>query len=553
MYVKELQTFMENFTSKKGNAISNARIYIEKNGYTMGGLRRTYLDKHDSYSAVEGFVKSVNKRLSRVEEYFLSKVNKGDYKYSLNKDTIRLLSGGSKLIKRVTIESDRSLNSVNEVQISILQGNTVKEFDISNNIQRLTDFSISFDISLLPGVKIVSLKDKGSKLELSPVTYDIQLVDFHGDISNISLEIDNIKSEEIVVNQVEIIERLAFQKGLTNIIDAKIKSAQQSWEGVKVFSGFNIINDNIAIAPGTKIIFEEGATLKVFGKVTAIGTKEHPIIFEAKDSTRPWGAFVLKDSKANGSIFKYSIFKDGSGQKGDLYEYTAMFSVHNVKNLLVENSLFQDSHETDDMVHVIYSDATFKNTKFIRSLSDALDVDISNVVVDNCEFINSGNDSIDLMTTNAIVINTKFTKSADKAISVGEGSNLLAVKNIVKYSGIGVQSKDTSKAYIYDTSFIANKKAVDAYHKNWRYSEGGIIILDNNIFEKNIVNATVGKKSKVIINNSIIDTLDNFDAKSIKKGKIVLSYKDVIVPNFDMDFFTSSNVFQHKVSGIAYE
>ncbi len=24
---------MENFTSKKGNAISNARIYIEKNGY----------------------------------------------------------------------------------------------------------------------------------------------------------------------------------------------------------------------------------------------------------------------------------------------------------------------------------------------------------------------------------------------------------------------------------------------------------------------------------------------------------------------------------------
>tara|TARA_R100001377_G_scaffold4730_1_gene2695 strand:- start:103 stop:330 length:228 start_codon:yes stop_codon:yes gene_type:complete len=33
MYVKELQAFMENFTSKKGNAISNARIYIEKNGY----------------------------------------------------------------------------------------------------------------------------------------------------------------------------------------------------------------------------------------------------------------------------------------------------------------------------------------------------------------------------------------------------------------------------------------------------------------------------------------------------------------------------------------
>ena len=62
-------------------------------------------------------------------------------------------------------------------------------------------------------------------------------------------------------------------------------------------------------------------------------TKDRPITFEAKDKAKPWGAFALKDSKANDSIFKYCIFSDGSGDKGDLYEYTAMFSVHNVKNL----------------------------------------------------------------------------------------------------------------------------------------------------------------------------------------------------------------------------
>ena len=33
MYVKNLQEFLESFTSKKGNAISNAKIYVEKNGY----------------------------------------------------------------------------------------------------------------------------------------------------------------------------------------------------------------------------------------------------------------------------------------------------------------------------------------------------------------------------------------------------------------------------------------------------------------------------------------------------------------------------------------
>jgi len=33
MYVKNLQEFLESFTSNKGNAISNAKIYVEKNGY----------------------------------------------------------------------------------------------------------------------------------------------------------------------------------------------------------------------------------------------------------------------------------------------------------------------------------------------------------------------------------------------------------------------------------------------------------------------------------------------------------------------------------------
>ena len=268
-----------------------------------------------------------------------------------------------------------------------------------------------------------------------------------------------------------------------------------------------------------------------------MGTKEHPIIFEAKDKTKPWNTFVLKDARANGSIFKHCIFKDGSGDKGDLYEYTAMFSVHNVKNLLVEDCEFYDSHRTDDMVHVIYSDASFKNTKFIRSLSDALDVDISNLRVDNCEFIDSGNDAIDLMTTNAIVTNTKFTNSVDKGISIGEGSNLLAINNYIKNSEIGMQSKDTSKAYIYNTSFIANKKAVDAYHKNLRYNKGGTIYLQNCILNKNIINTTVGKKSMVTLNNTIIDTPENIDKSSLLKKKIIISNDKFIMYNLKNKLF----------------
>ena len=52
MYVKNLQEFLESFTSKKGNAISNARIYVEKNGY-LEEIRRIELQENKIVGAPE--------------------------------------------------------------------------------------------------------------------------------------------------------------------------------------------------------------------------------------------------------------------------------------------------------------------------------------------------------------------------------------------------------------------------------------------------------------------------------------------------------------------
>ncbi len=501
-----------------------AKKYIRENGYTFG-MGREYLNLDDSLNAVDNFTKSIQNRLLKVREYFIGKANPKDYKYTLLKNKIRLSINGSKLISKVILKSKISLDSsLKKVKISISQDNKIKIFNVKKDMKHSLENIVIINSSLLANEKIELIENgKWKKLTYTEATYDIELegVDVNN-IEDVSFEFLNLENQVISIKKVSYIEPREF-KNIYNIVQEPLDETPLVWSKLKTFSDFNIINKNIVIKPGTKIIFDENATIRVLGKVIAIGTKENPIIFEAKDKTKPWNAFALKDAKANGSVFKHCIFKDGSGDKGDLYEYTAMLSIHNVKDFLIEDCEFYDSHRTDDMVHVIYSDGKFKNTKFVRSLSDALDVDISNVVIDNCEFIDSGNDSIDLMTTNAIVTNTRFTNSLDKAISIGEGSNLLAVNNYIKGSEIGMQSKDTSKAYIYNTSFIGNKKAIDAYHKNWRYSEGGTITLEHCVFENNIANATVGKKSKVVINSSSIDTPDKFDTKNLRKKKIIIS------------------------------
>lgn len=508
------------------------KVKQSKHTFTVTGQ---YRDTQKTLTALNALKKRIIQRISFIENELLGDVNTSDYLYAHIPNGIRLSIDGNKMINAIELQA-KSLDNLGKAYISYFHNDTLIKNEIPYTINNEKSLIIFSTTLLAKTNEIFGKPFPGStSIEFTNATYDITF-DNIPSVDNVKFHIFNKKRQKININKTEHIVTTTFKKQI-NIVDSNSNIKEEVWSGIKKFSGLNIIHNNILIKPGTTIVLDKNTTLKVFGKVTAIGSKEEPILFKAKDKTKPWNAFALKDAQANGSTFKYCIFKDGSGEKGDLYEYTAMFSVHNVKKLLVENCEFYDSHKTDDMVHVIYSEATFKNTKFIRSLSDALDVDISNLIVDNCEFIDSGNDSIDLMTTNAVVTNTKFTNSKDKGISIGEGSNLLAINNHIKGSEIGMQSKDTSKAYIYNTSFIANKKAIDAYHKNWRYSKGGSIYLDKCIFENNTYNATVGKKSKVIINNSQIDTINNFDKKSLKKHKIIISNTDREIVKFNNEFF----------------
>jgi len=517
-------------------------IIHNQNGISLGNSEFML---ENSLKTVDKFKSNVQNKLFQIKTYFIGNIDKKDYSYAKLDDGIRMSIAGSKLIKQITLTFSQR-PTFNKSIISYKVSQNEHNIDIST-LSKLDNDKLIIDIELLANAFTTNAYS-GTKTLFKEASYDLHLngIDINT-LKAVTFTFDNYNQQSLTIKEIESINPLSFNSNYVNIVQLPDSLDAEIWSGEKTFTGFNLIKNDIVIEKGTIIKLAEKATLKVLGKVTAIGTKEQPIIFKAIDNTKPWGAFALKDEKANGSILKNVIFKGGSGDKGDLYEYTAMLSIHNVKDITIEDSEFYDSKLTDDMVHVIYSQATFRNTKFIRSLSDALDVDISDIIIDNCEFINSGNDSIDLMTTNAIVTNTRFNNSADKGISIGEGSNLLAINNLIVGSEIGMQSKDTSRAYIYNSSFINNKKAIDAYHKNWRYEQGGTIFIDKSIFKGNQSNATVGKKSKVVINNSQIDTPENLNAKHLRKKKIIISNEDKIDYNFEETLFKNQeNLIQQQ-------
>ena len=296
------------------------------------------------------------------------------------------------------------------------------------------------------------------------------------------------------------------------------------WQGEIIIQESLTINQPLKIKPGTSLLMGPGASLVLRNRLTAEGTAQNPITIKAMNPDQlPWGTIALIGKDASHSSFKHCIFDGGSGAKGALFEYTAMLSIHDLNNALIQDCSFSNSHLTDDMVHVVYSDVRFIRTRFINAKLDALDIDMSKVLIEDSLFQNSGNDAIDLMTSYAEVYNTTLESNGDKGISIGENSQLLGVNLDINNNLIGLQSKDASQVVLYNSTLRGNAKALDAYKKNWRYDRGGSIYVAKSTLRDNKFSISTGARSRIILFDSYLDKAPNTKPE---KGSIKLEQVD---------------------------
>ncbi len=297
--------------------------------------------------------------------------------------------------------------------------------------------------------------------------------------------------------------------------------------GEIVLEGDRIIDADVIFAAGTTIRMKPGANLLLRGRVLAQGSADRPVRFiPHTEGQEPWGIVGIKGHGANGSRFNHCHFREGSGWKQPLAEYSAMFSIHGVKDVTVANCDFEDSRTfihpvygeylVDDMVHGVYSKVRFLRCNFRRSFADALDMDISEVSLEGCLFEDSGNDSVDLMTAKATISDTRFTDSIDKGVSVGEHSYLVMQNSLLKGCNIGVQCKDESTATVVNTDFVECNQALDAYSKNWRYEGGGEAYVHKSRFIGNGQSLSADRKSRIAVSDSFMDKIPDVDPRQIQ-------------------------------------
>lgn len=462
---------------------------------------------------------NIDKVFASVRHDILS--SDGEVLYSTTSGGFNFLVTGKNIVNRTTFVYEQPLTGDIGATISYWQGGEKIDVDVSGGLN-IRGSRLELNVPLLSGMTIKQGEtDVKNSFKLSPGFYEITLSGIATDNKVYEITVDrNSGSLEYARKEGEI-QKHSFE-GFYGIVPYLPLDRATRWRGEVVIEGVQEVWGELIIEPGTVVKFLPGSTLIIHSRLLAVGTADDPIYFVPEDKSKsPWGALVLRGEGANNSRLSYCEFSGGSGLKGDLFEYTAMFSVHDVDGVEVNNCLFRDSQITDDMVHVVYSKVHFNKTRFERSLMDALDIDISDAVIQECIFLDSGNDSIDLMTSNAVVYDSLVENGKDKAVSVGEGSKLLSINNVFRNNVIGVQVKDGSVASVYNTDFIDNDLALDAYKKNWRYMTGGSIYMDKSRLIGNEKLITVDKKSSAHVSDSYIDASINGNSKRIILSKTV--------------------------------
>jgi hypothetical protein len=286
---------------------------------------------------------------------------------------------------------------------------------------------------------------------------------------------------------------------------ATAKSSAETWSGIVEIDEAKILMNPVIIKPGTHLRMGPKGSVVFRSQLFVNGTAEDPVKVESLIPGKKWGTFALHGIDNKGSEINHLSMRGGSGALIAGVHYIGMLSVHESEDVVFRQLSLAQNHDYDDMMHVIYSKKVrIEGCELKDARSDALDVDISEISIQSCNIMGAGNDAIDLMSTTASISNSMISQSGDKGISVGEGSSVNVQNTKFVKNNNGIVSKDGSQANVMKSEFVRNNVQIDAYQKNWRYADGGRVVVENSkmIGTRNIIKAD--KKSSVQIRSSNI-------------------------------------------------
>lgn len=228
----------------------------------------------------------------------------------------------------------------------------------------------------------------------------------------------------------------------------------------------------LVINAGTQLLFSAKGGLVLNGDMTVQGEASAPVLFDAIDKESGWRGIFSHGVDRQVSI-KHASINETRGFEIPGWRQPAGLLFHRA-NVVLENISVTNSC-ADDAINLIRSKVIIKDIQISSSCADAIDIDASTGTLSGLDLTRSGGDLLDISDSNVALTNSVFSGAADKAISVGEASDVKISEVKISTSTIGLAAKDNSAVTLRQATLMSLDIGLMAFQKKAEYGPATIV------------------------------------------------------------------------------
>ncbi len=309
-------------------------------------------------------------------------------------------------------------------------------------------------------------------------------------------------------------ERYAFMHAMPGNVVAIIPG---TWEIKEPL----IIPENVTLklSPGVTLKNEPGVVIVVHGATDFQGTKDSPIIMQAANDNSKWNGIVVLQKPTDRSQWSHVAIRDTERSEYLGWATTGAVTFHRgsvrLQNVSIAHSLAEDA------LNIISAQIAIIQLAIDDARSDAFDCDFCQGTLNGLRVSNIGGDGFDVSGSKVTIENSRFRDVKDKAISVGEGSNISGKNMFFQDTGYAIVSKDGSSVQV-DRIILKNIRDVGfmSYKKKSEYEGVENITARNVKFEGKFTLSKSSTGSIITINGKFTKNKE-IDVENLYKSRLM--------------------------------
>ncbi len=209
-----------------------------------------------------------------------------------------------------------------------------------------------------------------------------------------------------------------------------------------------ILDRDLVIPAGHKLVagagvnldLRDGASLLSYSPLDFRGQPEHPVVIHSSDRS---GQGVVVLNVDHESRLEHVHIANLAAPRGRGWAMTGAVTFYQSPVTIVHSS-FGRNHASDDALNIVRGALTIHTSRFHDTESDALDIDFGNGKIRDTHFERIVGDAVDVAGSLVTLGQSTFRTIGDKAVSVGENSQLRFRDLDIEDARMGLVSKDES-------------------------------------------------------------------------------------------------------------